>query len=132
MKFSFGKVEPVVVAGEEIVYKNKNCKDKDNDKNQVARIDEWFSFKALFENRKIEDDVSLDMIISAVSAEEDREEFVDFSVPYYIMRHMLIVLSDAELKTREDLNEKKVGILDNEIKDLLPEYLVYFLNYLLI
>ena len=58
MNFSFGKVEPVVVAGKEIIDQNQNSEDKDNYKNQVAGIDEGFSLKALFENRKIEDDVS--------------------------------------------------------------------------
>ncbi|GAH67132.1 unnamed protein product [marine sediment metagenome] len=40
VKFSFGKVKPVVVLGKEIVDKNQNSEDKDNYKNQVAGIDE--------------------------------------------------------------------------------------------
>ncbi len=57
VKFSFGKVKPVMVAGKKVIDKNQDSQDKDNDKNQIAGIDESFSFKALFENRKIENDV---------------------------------------------------------------------------
>lgn len=72
---------------------------------------------------KIPEDVRLDMIISAISAAEDREEFVDFSDPYYIMEYVFMVLSDAELKIREDLKGKKIGMVGHEVKDLSPEYL---------
>ena len=72
---------------------------------------------------KIPEDERLDMIISAVSAEEDNSEFVDFSDPYYIMEFMFLVLLDDKLKIKEDLKEKKIGMIDHEIKDLSPEYL---------
>jgi polar amino acid transport system substrate-binding protein len=76
---------------------------------------------------RIPEDIRLDMIISAVSADEDKEEFVDFSDPYYMMEYMLIVLSDAELKIKEDLKGKRVGIIDIRVKDLDPEYLKDFI-----
>ena len=57
VKFSFGKVKPVVVASLEIIDEDKNGENQDNDKNQVTRIDEGFSLKALFKNREIKDDI---------------------------------------------------------------------------
>ncbi|HAJ95732.1 MAG TPA: hypothetical protein DCP02_05815 [Actinobacteria bacterium] len=72
---------------------------------------------------KIPEDKKLDMIISAISAEEGNDEFVDLSDPYYIMEFMFLVLSDDQLKIREDLKGKKIGMIDHEIKNLSPEYL---------
>ena len=57
------------------------------------------------------------MIISAVSGNEDKEELADFSDPYYIMEYMLIALSEAKPKLREDFKGKKVGILTNKSED---------------
>jgi ABC-type amino acid transport substrate-binding protein len=71
-------------------------------------------------------DTKLDMIISAVSKEEDEKEFVDFSDPYYTMEYMLFILSDAELTIKEDLKGKKVGMIDACVKNLDPEYLKSF------
>jgi len=73
---------------------------------------------------KIPESAELDMIISAVSAAEGKEEFVDFSDPYYTMEYVFMVLSDAELKIRKDLKGKKIGMISHEVKYLSPEYLM--------
>ena len=39
---------------------------------------------------KIPEDIKLDMIISAVSAEAEKEEFVDFSEPYYTLEYIMV------------------------------------------
>lgn len=75
---------------------------------------------------KIPEDTRLDMIISAVSADPGKEEFVDFSQPYYNMEYTLIVLSDARLTIKEDLKGKAVGMIDIRVKDIDPEYLKDF------
>jgi polar amino acid transport system substrate-binding protein len=75
---------------------------------------------------KIPEDIRLDMIISAVSADAEKEEIVDFSDPYYIMEYLLITLSDAELVIKEDLKGKKVGMIDIRVKDLDTEYIQDF------
>jgi ABC-type amino acid transport substrate-binding protein len=72
---------------------------------------------------KIPEDVKLDMIISAVSAAEDRDVYVDFSAPYYIMEYMLIVLADEKLKIKEDLKGKTIGMIDSEVKYVAADYL---------
>ena len=75
---------------------------------------------------KIPEDIRLDMIISAVSEDTEKDEVVDFSDPYYSMEYLLIVLSDTELVIKEDLTSKKVGIIDNKVKDLDIGYLNEF------
>jgi polar amino acid transport system substrate-binding protein len=75
---------------------------------------------------EIPEDTRLDMIISAVSEEEDEKEFVDFSDPYYTMEYILVILSDAKLTIKEDLKGKKVGMIDTCVKNLDPEYLKSF------
>ncbi|MFC2159370.1 substrate-binding periplasmic protein [Actinomycetota bacterium] len=71
-------------------------------------------------------DIRIDMIISAVSRAEDKEELVDFSDPYYIMEYILVTLSEAELILREDLKNKKIGMLTNKPDDFSTQYLKDF------
>jgi len=75
---------------------------------------------------KIPEDTRLDMIISAVSAHGDKDEFVDFSDPYYTLEYIFVVLSDTELKIKEDLKGRKVGMIDIRVKDIDPSYLESF------
>lgn len=75
---------------------------------------------------EIPEDIKIDMIISAVTGSEGKKELADFSDPYYIMEYMLITLSEAKPKLREDLKDKKVGILTNKSEDFSDEYLKDF------
>ena len=75
----------------------------------------------------IPEDIKIDMVISAVERTGDKEELADFSDPYYIKEYMLIVLSEAKPKLREDLKGKKIGMLTNKQKDFSAEYLKYFM-----
>ena len=72
------------------------------------------------------EDIKVDMIISALTGTEDKEEMADFSDPYYIMEYMLITLSETELKLREDFKNKKIGILTDKQEDLPIQYLKDF------
>ena len=72
---------------------------------------------------EIGDDLRVDMIISAVPILEEKGELIDFSDPYYILEYMLISLNETQIKIKEDLLGKKIGILEIEKKDLSPEYL---------
>ncbi len=69
------------------------------------------------------EDIKTDMIISAVTGAGDKEELADFSEPYYIMEYILITLSETELKLREDLKNKKIGMLTDKSEDLPAQYL---------
>ena len=72
------------------------------------------------------EDIKVDMVMSALTATEDKEEMADFSDPYYIMEYMLITLSETELKLREDFKNKKIGILTDKQEDLPIQYLKDF------
>lgn len=75
---------------------------------------------------QIPEDLKLDMIISAVPITDEKENLVDFSDPYFVMEYMLITLSETDIKIKEDLNGKAVGILKTEKNCLSEDYL---LNY---
>ncbi len=72
---------------------------------------------------EIGEDLKIDMIISAVPILEEKIEFIDFSEPYYILEYIMISLNETQIKIKEDLLGKKIGILEIEKKDLSPEYL---------
>ena len=71
-------------------------------------------------------DIKIDMIVSAVTGTEDKEKLADFSDPYYILEYMLITLSEAKLVLREDLKNKKIGILTGKPEDFSDQYLKDF------
>jgi ABC-type amino acid transport substrate-binding protein len=75
---------------------------------------------------QIPEDFEFDMIISAIPIIEGKENIIDFSIPYFVMKYMLVTLSETDIKTKEDLNGKDVGILETE-KDYLDED--YLLNF---
>ena len=75
--------------------------------------------------KEIEEE-KLDMEISAVPITEEYKNIVDFSNPYFTLEYLLISLSEAEIKIKEDLGGKAVGILEIEKGDLSEDCL---LNY---
>jgi len=75
---------------------------------------------------KIPEDLKLDMVISAVPISSEKENIVDFSIPYFTMEYMLVVLTETDIKIKEDLEGKSVGMLNIEKRDLSEDYL---LNY---
>ena len=72
---------------------------------------------------QLPEDIKVDMIISAVSAHERKKKLSDFSDPYYVVEYMLITLSEAKLKIKEDLKGKEVGLLTHSSVDLPDKYL---------
>jgi polar amino acid transport system substrate-binding protein len=69
---------------------------------------------------------AIDLIISAVPYNPEKDAIVDFSKPYFSMKYMLISLSGSEIKTKDDLAGQKVGILETGAESLNPEYLAGF------
>ena len=51
-----------------------------------------------------------DFIAAGMTATEDRKKNVDFSDPYFNASQAIIVAKDSDIKTREDLNGKTVGV----------------------
>jgi len=54
----------------------------------------------------------LDIMISAVPIEADKMAIIDYSNPYYALEYLMISLSGSEIKTKEELAGKKIGILE--------------------
>ena len=75
---------------------------------------------------QIPEDLKFDMIISAIPIIEEKEGVIDFSSPYFVMKYMLITLSETDIKIKEDLKGKAIGILKTEKNCLSEDYL---LNY---
>ncbi|MBE3092068.1 MAG: amino acid ABC transporter substrate-binding protein [Chloroflexi bacterium] len=75
---------------------------------------------------QIPEDLKFDMIISAIPIIEGKEGVIDFSSPYFVMEYMLITLSETDIKIKEDLKGKAIGILKTEKNCLSEDYL---LNY---
>ncbi|WP_342542362.1 transporter substrate-binding domain-containing protein [Paenisporosarcina sp. FSL H8-0542] len=52
----------------------------------------------------------IDMVLSGMSATEDRKKNVDFSTEYNQSGEMFVTLKDSDIKTIEDLEGKKLGV----------------------
>ncbi|MET1013639.1 MAG: transporter substrate-binding domain-containing protein [Paenisporosarcina sp.] len=52
----------------------------------------------------------IDMVLSGMSATDDRKQNVDFSTEYHHSGEMFITLKDSQIKTLDDLKSKKVGV----------------------
>ena len=69
---------------------------------------------------------AIDLIISAVPYNPEKDVIVDFSKPYFNMKYLLISLSGSEIKITDDLAGKKVGILQTGAENIDPDYLADF------
>jgi ABC-type amino acid transport substrate-binding protein len=69
---------------------------------------------------------AIDLIISAVPYNPEKDAIVDFSKPYFSMKYLLVSLSGSEINVKDDLVGKKVGILEAGAESLDPEYMADF------
>ena len=63
------------------------------------------------------------MVISAVPVTEEKEEIIDFSIPYYRLNYLLISLIGSEKMIKEDLEGERIGILETNKDNLDEDYL---------
>lgn len=68
-------------------------------------------------------DGKLDIVISAVPIEADKIAIVDYSKPYYALEYLLVSLSGSEIKIKEDLAGKKIGVLKVGKSNISEDYL---------
>ncbi len=57
MEFAFREIEAVVIPGQKIIENDQDSQNKHYHEEQVAGVEKGFSLEALFQERKIEDDV---------------------------------------------------------------------------
>ncbi len=86
---------------------------------EIVQID-WES------SYQIPGDIKLDMVISAIPILPDKDDIVDFSIPYFTMEYMLIVLDEADIKIKENMEGGPLGILSSEEKYIDEDYLLNF------
>ena len=68
-------------------------------------------------------DEGIDAIISGVSISAERQKTTDFSDPYYILEFISLTLNSSNITLREELVNKKVGMLKNEMENLSADVL---------
>ncbi|MHB1376580.1 MAG: ABC transporter substrate-binding protein [Candidatus Humimicrobiaceae bacterium] len=68
-------------------------------------------------------DTGIDAIISGVSNSTDKQKTSDFSEPYYTLEFISLTLNSSSITLKEELVNKKVGMLKNEMEDLSADVL---------
>jgi polar amino acid transport system substrate-binding protein len=68
-------------------------------------------------------DSGIDLQISAIVYDKEKETVVDFSKPYFTMNYLILSLVGSDIKKREELKDRNVGILDLGKEYLKEEYL---------
>lgn len=57
----------------------------------------------------------MDMVLSQLTITPDREELVDFSIPYWVTREALLVPKGSSIKGFDDLKGKRIAAVDGSI-----------------
>lgn len=57
----------------------------------------------------------VDVVASQLTITPDREERVDFTVPYYVAREGLLVAKDSPIRTFKDLKVRRISVTDGSI-----------------
>ncbi len=65
----------------------------------------------------------LDIVISAAPIEAEKTVIVDYSMPYYTLEYLLVTLSGSEIKIKEDLAGKRIGVLKMGKSNISGDYL---------
>jgi len=90
-----------------------------------VKTSKWdLEFKELLEG-------NLDIVISAIAYNAEKETIIDFSEPYYNMNFLLVSLVGSEIQLKENLKGKNVGMLESSKGCLDKSYtqdysIVYF------
>jgi ABC-type amino acid transport substrate-binding protein len=114
-----GEPETITVASD-IAYppfeSTKNGKSVGFDIDLMREIGKRAGFKPEFQNVTFDGIIPglgnnlYDAAISAMTITEEREQQIDFSDPYFNADQSLLVLSDSDIKSTEDLADSTVGV----------------------
>lgn len=78
---------------------------KDNDMTAKISNMEFDSLLIALENGQV------DAVIAGMTVTEEREESVDFSIPYYQATQVMIVKEDSTIATAADMADKKIAVI---------------------
>jgi polar amino acid transport system substrate-binding protein len=74
-------------------------------------------------------DPSIDIIISGIDKDTQKESLVDFSDPYYISYFVMLALKAKNYNSEYEMINKKIGVLKFEAENLNPDLLSsYYIN----
>jgi len=67
----------------------------------------------------------VDILLACLSITEERKKLIDFSIPYFLSGHLVLVHKDSKIAKYQDLAGKKVAIIrgstgDEAIQELVP------------
>ncbi len=73
------------------------------------------------------DNGQVDAVIAGMTVTDERKEAYDFSTPYYTATQVMIVKEDSDIKTAEDMKDKKIVVIQGYtgetcVKDLGYSY----------
>jgi len=71
-------------------------------------------------------DGKLDIVISAVPVDAEKASIVDFSEPYYTLEYLMVSLSGSEIRIKEDLSGKRIGVLKMGKSNISNDYLINY------
>lgn len=57
------------------------------------------------------DNGQIDAIISGMTITDERKEKVDFSIPYYTAKQVMIVKKDSDIQKAEDMKDKRIVVI---------------------
>lgn len=83
-----------------------------SDDNKFNPIVKNMDFYELFDAL---DQGEIDVLISAMTLSSEREEIVDCSIPYYDATQVMVVKTDSDIKSTEDIVDKTVAIIKNTV-----------------
>jgi ABC-type amino acid transport substrate-binding protein len=66
----------------------------------------------------------IDLIIATLTITEERKKEVDFSIPYFVTGHMILVRADSKITKYQDLAGKKVATIRGSTGDIAVGELV--------
>lgn len=65
----------------------------------------------------------VDLLMTPVSETEARKKEIDFSMPYFISGHLVAVERDSKIRKYEDLQEKRVGVIQGTMGEkMVPTF----------
>lgn len=93
----------------------------------AARMEKEIEIKSIMWDPDYKEliDGTLDIVISAAPVEVSKTTIVDYSEPYYTLEYLLISLNGSQIKSKEDLIGKKIGVLSvgkSNISEYLTKY----------
>ena len=78
---------------------------EDNGLTPVVENMEFGSLLIALENKQV------DVLIGGLTITDEKQESVNFSIPYYVETQMMIVLEDSDIASAQDMEGKRISVV---------------------